>query len=609
MENRAIRILVADHQEENRSFLAQHLESQGYEVQVASSGQETLDFLHRRPFNLLLLGLALPDMTSEQVMEHMNAHAHLQTMRVLLMSTGTDDDCLAECLRLGADDFVQLPSTTFVLDTRIKVCLENISFTETQEVQLVKAEKLADLMERVILPMGIALSTETNFDRLLERILLETKAVCNADAGTLYMRTEDDHLRFAIVVTTSLDIKLGGTSGNPVNFPLLPLYNRETGEPNHHNVASHVALTGKSINIPNIYEADGFDFSAAKRFDEQNDYRTVSSLAVPLKDNNGQVVGVLQLLNALDDDGHIIPFDDYSRVVVEFMSSQAAIVLNNHLLIQHKQKMYKLENDIQIARTIQSNFLPTKMPQVPGWEISAFFQPARDIAGDFYDVFKVMNNQKLGFVIADVCDKGVGAALFMSLSRSLLRAFVIQPRGINPESVSPDELTPDGELDHRVMTAKVLQHAVSNTNNYITEHHLDLNMFVTTFFGIIDPTDGTLMYINGGHCPPFILDSQGRIKARLEPLGPAVGMFPDAEFQVGEAHLDPGDFLFAFTDGIPDARNELGKLFTEVSLGALLQEPAESADELVSRVTSTITNHIGEAVQFDDITLLALRRE
>jgi sigma-B regulation protein RsbU (phosphoserine phosphatase) len=311
----------------------------------------------------------------------------------------------------------------------------------------------------------------------------------------------------------------------------------------------------------------------------------------------------------MDDDGHIIAFDDYHRLIVEFMSSQAAIVLNNHLLIQHQQKLYKLENDIQIARTIQKNFLPSKMPEVPGWEISAFFQPARDVAGDFYDVFTMLNSRKLGLMIADVCDKGVGAALFMSLTRSLLRAFVMQTRNVNWADVLFDEPASSREQARLAISANALETAVVSTNNYITEHHLDLNMFATLFFGMLDPSDGTLAYINGGHCPPIIMSSGGEIKARLEPGGPAVGMFPGAKFNIEQAHLDHGDFLILFTDGVTDVRNPAGKLFTEAGLLSLLMPPPQSAEEMVQRIISSLSNHMNDAVQFDDITLLVVRRE
>jgi serine phosphatase RsbU (regulator of sigma subunit) len=249
------------------------------------------------------------------------------------------------------------------------------------------------------------------------------------------------------------------------------------------------------------------------------------------------------------------------------------------------------------------------MPEIDGWEISAFFQPARDVAGDFYDVFTMLNNRKLGLMIADVCDKGVGAALFMSLTRSLLRAFVMQTRNVNWADVLFDEPGTTREDARLAITANALETAVVSTNNYITEHHIDLNMFATLFFGMLDPNEGTLAYINGGHCPPIILSPDGEIKSRLEPLGPAVGMFPGAKFGIEQAHLDRGDMLLAFTDGVTDVRNPAGKLFTEVGLLSLLTPPVASADEMIQRITSALSNHMDDAVQFDDITLLAVRRQ
>jgi sigma-B regulation protein RsbU (phosphoserine phosphatase) len=610
MRNHTGHLLVVDDNKAHRTKVVKHLESQGYTVSTAGDGVEALTIIHEQPFDLVLLGMDIPKVRGDVVLERIKEEVHLNKLPVIIVSsTESSMEHIAHAIHLGADDYIYEPVSLTLLDKRIQACLNKRHSQEEQEQHLAKAERLADLLERVILPMGVALSTETDFERLLERILVEAKTVCNADAGTLYMRTEDDHLRFAIVLTDSLGIALGGTSGNVVNFSLLSLYNKETGEPNHHNVATHVALTGKSINIPDIYEAEGFDFSATKIFDQQNNYRSVSSLTVPLKDNKGQVVGVLQLLNALGDDGHIIPFDDYHRIIVEFMSSQAAIVLNNHLLIQHQQKLYKLENDIQIARTIQSNFLPSKMPEMPGWEISAFFQPARDVAGDFFDVFTMMNNRKLGLMIADVCDKGVGAALFMSLTRSLLRAFVMQTRNVNWADVLFDEPAASREDARLAITANALETAVVSTNNYITEHHLDLNMFATLFFGMLEPNEGILAYINGGHCPPIILSPDGEIKSRLEPQGPAVGMFPGAKFGIEQTQLDHGDMLIAFTDGVTDVRNPAVKLFTEAGLLSLLTPPLGSAEAMVQRITSAVSNHMDDAVQFDDITLLVVRRE
>jgi sigma-B regulation protein RsbU (phosphoserine phosphatase) len=152
-----------------------------------------------------------------------------------------------------------------------------------------------------------------------------------------------------------------------------------------------------------------------------------------------------------------------------------------------------------------------------------------------------------------------------------------------------------------------LKTAVQLTNSYILENHSQANMFFTLFFGVIDPSTGTLSYVNGGHNPPFIVNKDGVIKARLKPTGPAVGIFPDADFGIQQADLDPGDILVTFTDGVPDAHSTEGKLFTDKRLIELASIPAPSADDLLERISDAVSEHIGSATQFDDITMIAAR--
>ena len=612
MSNAIYRVLVIDDNIENRKQLENHLKTKGHLVQVAGDGQEGLDMLCAQSFDLILTGINLPKLNGFELLEQMNAHPDLKNLPVIIISAVSDMQAVTRLLQLGADDYIHEPYSPEMLDIRMHILMEKVLLQKSQELHMKRSERMAELMEKVILPVGIALSTEPNFDHLTERILMEAKQICNADAGTLYIRTHDDNLRFAIAITESLGVHVGGTSGRPISFSPLPMYNRATGEPNHHNVATYVALTGKSINIPDVYVAEGFDFASTKIFDKQNSYRTVSSLTVPLKDNKAEVIGVLQLINARGEDGTIAAFDDYNRLVVESLSSQAAIVMNNHLLVQQQQKMAKIENDIEIARRIQNNFLPNQLPVVPGWEIGGRFQPAREVAGDFYDLFMMMNERRLGILIADVCDKGVGAALFMSLTRSLIRAFAMMNHNVNwAENLFDDSGTTLGrnKSSRVAIRANALKTAVVDTNEYITTHHLDLNMFATMFFGMLDPATGTLLYINGGHCPPMIISPRGEIKARLEPTGPAVGMFPGAEFEIADAQLDYGDMLYAFTDGVTDARNPAGKLFHEAGLISLVHPPLDSAKGFLDRVDNALYNHIADAIQFDDITMVAARRE
>jgi sigma-B regulation protein RsbU (phosphoserine phosphatase) len=604
------RLLVAD--PSVSSEFTEQMEQLGYTLQTATAGQEVLDIIGTNEFDLICLSTLITDHAVEDIVQRIKADEHWRMIPIFILFEPEQAELVLHCVELGADDYLVRPLNARMLDLRIKNTLIKRRTEAEQQRALLKAEKMVAQLEEVVVTMGITLSTEADFERLLERILIESKRVCNADAGTLYLRTEENALRFAIVITDSLGIRLGGSSGNPVTFPILPLYDEATGEPNYHNVTTFAALKGKSIIVEDAYEAEGFDFSGTKIFDKQNNYRTTSVLTVPLKDNNAKVIGVLQLINAQDHNGNIIPFDNYNRLVVESLAAQAAVVLNNHLLIEQKKMMSKIENDIQIARRIQLDFLPKSMPDVPGWHISGRFQPAREVAGDFYDVWMMMNNKRIGFMLGDVCDKGVGAALFMSLTRSLIRAFAMQSYNVNwAESLFNEGVgaTAISRVSRQSIMASAVRTAMVNTNSYITEHHLDLNMFATVFFGMIDPRTGEVLYINGGHPGPMIISPTCDIKARLNPSGPAVGMFPDTEFVIQSAKLDPGDFLFVFSDGATDARNPAGKLIGEKGLIEMLMPPAPNVNALLDRIESRLINWIGSAVQFDDITMLAIQRE
>ena len=184
--------------------------------------------------------------------------------------------------------------------------------------------------------IGIALSAERNKERLIETILLEAKKLCNADGGTLYLRTPKDTLRFAIMRTDSLGIALGGSTGRRIDLPEIPMFDAETGAPNHKNVATYAACERCAVNVPDAYsEEDRFDFSGTARFDEANGYRSTSFLTIPMVNNEQEVTGVLQLINARDRrGGEIIPFPEDLAEIVEALASQAAVALDNQMLLE-----------------------------------------------------------------------------------------------------------------------------------------------------------------------------------------------------------------------------------------------------------------------------------
>ncbi len=255
------------------------------------------------------------------------------------------------------------------------------------------------------------------------------------------------------------------------------------------------------------------------------------------------------------------------------------------------------ERELEIGREIQTGFFPMALPQPKGWKLAIHFQAARHVAGDFYDAFTLGTDKKIGVVIADVCDKGVGAALFMALFRSFIRV-------LSGSAHSDGHLeTTNGEINPE----KILQHTIQAINNYISITHEQAGMFATVFYGILDPPTGKLFYVNGGHEPPVITGQQG-IKAILNPTGPAVGLYPNNEFKVRTAILEPGNTLLVYTDGVTDARNKAGDAFTKKLLMKLLADPAPTAEELIDKIKNQLNEYISGENQFDDITIMALQR-
>ncbi len=186
--------------------------------------------------------------------------------------------------------------------------------------------------------IGVAIGSEHDRDRLVERILIEAKELCNADGGTLYLRTDDDHLRFVIMRNDSLGLALGGSTGKPIDLPSVPMFEADGVTPNHSNVASYCATTNTSVNIPDAYEAEGFDFAGTETFDLVNEYRSQSFLTIPLVNQERRVIGVLQLLNA-QRDGQTVPFDPEVEEVVKALAAHAGVALDNQMLLSSQREL------------------------------------------------------------------------------------------------------------------------------------------------------------------------------------------------------------------------------------------------------------------------------
>src|SRR2546421_9148525 len=199
-----------------------------------------------------------------------------------------------------------------------------------------------DLMQRLeqLNMVGASLSAERDITRLLESILVAAKTITRADGGTVSRVTEEKTLRSEIVRTSSLRYYLGGTTGNPVPFYPIQLY--KDGQPNHGMIAAHAALTGRTVNIADAYTAEGFDFTGTRAFDAKTGYRSQSFLTVPMRNHEGEAIGVLQLINAQDPrSGQIVPFSASDQRLAESLASQAAVALTNRMLINQLESLFE----------------------------------------------------------------------------------------------------------------------------------------------------------------------------------------------------------------------------------------------------------------------------
>jgi phosphoserine phosphatase RsbU/P len=264
--------------------------------------------------------------------------------------------------------------------------------------------------------------------------------------------------------------------------------------------------------------------------------------------------------------------------------------------LRDQEQLYlkSLENELNIARHIQQEFLPIEMPEVPGWEIAAYFKAAKFVAGDYYDSF-LLPDGNLILVVGDVCGKGVGAALFMTLFRSLLRA--TSSAGYLSEETNAASYSPTERIGS----------AIGITNRYVASTHEQALVFSTVFIAVLDVTSGTLTYINAGNEAPVLIRAGGMLE-ELRPTGPVVGFMPDAKFFVKETVLEHGDGLLIFTDGIPDSKNSQDEFFGHERLKDFLDQGDAAPAERVKRLGSELDKFIDAADQFDDITILSVRR-
>jgi sigma-B regulation protein RsbU (phosphoserine phosphatase) len=250
------------------------------------------------------------------------------------------------------------------------------------------------------------------------------------------------------------------------------------------------------------------------------------------------------------------------------------------LITEHQ----KVAQELALAGEIQTSFLPDTLPTIAGWQLAATLEPARETSGDFYD-FIPLPNGRWGIVVADVVDKGMGAALYMALSRTLIRTYAME------YDTQPD-----------------LVFSAANRRILLDTH---TKLFVTVFYGILDPTTGILTYCNAGHNPPYLFNTQNNDTVHeLRRTGLPLGVFEEVTWTRGSIQFAPGDLSVLYTDGVPEARNQHEEFFGEKRLLAIAQANwGRSAQDIQNALLAEVHQFMGDAPRLDDITLMVVVRD
>ena len=267
--------------------------------------------------------------------------------------------------------------------------------------------------------------------------------------------------------------------------------------------------------------------------------------------------------------------------ILNGIAQQAATAVVNNQLYKESAERARMQQELDVAHTIQASFLPNGSPNIPGCSVATFWQAARQVGGDFYD-FLPLDEGRWGIVIADVADKGVPAALFMALSRTILRAVAFSNND----------------------PAYVLMRA-----NEIIGREAESDLFVTVFYGIWDPAAERFTYANAGHNPPLLMQPNGVFNPLLG-HGPALGILPEIQIRSHAMQLRPGETIILYTDGVTEALNEdfdeFGLERLQVAARTAARRPAA---DLISHITDSINDHTGQTPQFDDMTLIIIKRQ
>lgn len=396
------------------------------------------------------------------------------------------------------------------------------------------------------------LNSTLDLAELLELILKIAREQVDADRGSVFLLDKEHQQIWSIVAQ--------GLESQEIRLPV------------GMGVAGSVAATGEVLNVADAYTLPIFDSS----FDKKFGYRTRSLLCLPIRHKNGEIVGVIQLLNKQPSGAFTHEDQDF----LEKLSGHMAMALENARLHRAALEKQRIERELEMARGIQRSLLPDAPPIVPGYELAVSNQPCYEVGGDYYD-FLSLGPQTLLLVVADVEGKGVASAMVMSNLQATLRALVTHLHSLEVLALSLNEMIFNDTKSRK---------------------------FLSVFMGLLDTRRNGLHYINAGHVPPIVVNGKTGEYRLLEEGGTVVGLFPDAEYSRGSCKLQPGDIFIACTDGITEPCNlEEEEFGTERLAECVSRNRNRAAQEIIDCVLTELEEFARGGVHIDDKVLMVMK--
>jgi len=408
-----------------------------------------------------------------------------------------------------------------------------------------------------LIEVSAIISSTLDLEELMNLVMEKAQTVMNAEASSVMLLNEGTGMLECKIALGSVQEKVKDTIQLKVG----------------QGIAGWVAQQGKAIIVPDV-DADSRFYS---EIDHSTGFKTRSILAAPLKVKD-RVIGVAEVINRRDAQ----PFSEENLTIFTTFCRQVALAIENARMHQYMLEQQRLQQQLESAHTIQQSFMPQTFPQSHEDRFSVYGRniPATSVGGDFFDFIEI-DAHRLAFVIGDVSGKGIPAALYMARLISDLRYYC---------HIS------EGPVD------------LMQTINATLFERSRQGMFVTLVYMVLDTRDGVLRLANGGHLPPlWYQQANDAYTAVNSSSGIPLGILPRVEFSEQVIRLQPGDMMLLYTDGVTEAKNSRGKMFSQQRLETIFATPRQHPRALIEDIVKQVTKFSRNVSQHDDITLLAIK--